>query len=113
MDKKLMKTRVVDMTGEELVSLIREASTDAPINNVHKEESTITNSKMLLRGYKELSVFLKCSVPTACRIVARGDISKPAIIRSGKTLLFNPDLVVQQLTAVDSRWQTCKDNKHN
>ncbi len=110
MDKKLMKTRVVDMTGEELVSLIREASVDAPINNVHKEEGTITNSKMLLRGYKELSAFLKCSVPTVCRMVARGDISKPAIIRSGKTLLFDPSLVLQQLAVVDSRWQAHKDN---
>lgn len=108
-----MKTRVVDMTGEELVALIKEATEGASSDNVRVRGDANLGDSHLLRGYKELAAYLKCSVPTACRMVTRGDIKMPAIIRSEKTLLFNPDLVVQQLAAVDSRWQARKDNKHN
>ena len=111
MDKELWNVRLVDLTAGELVSLIREAAQEASCNNVREYKSSASDSKVLLRGYKELSAFLKCSVPTACRMVTRGDISKPAIIRSGKTLLFDPELVVLQLAEVDSRWQIRKDVK--
>ena len=103
--------RIVDMTSEELVSLIREAMEAAACNNVREQQSLANNPKVLLRGYKELSAFLKCSVPTACRMVKRGDITPPAIIRNGKTLLFEPDLLIKQLAEVDSRWQIHKDAK--
>lgn len=111
MDKDLFNTRLVDMTGEELVSLIQEATQEISYNNVRDHQSTASGPKVLLRGYKELSAFLKCSVPTACRMVARGDITPPAIFRSGKTLLFDSELVVLQLAKVDSRWQIRKDAK--
>ena len=112
MDKELWNVRLVDLTAGELVSLIREAAQEASSNNNEREyKSSASGSKVLLRGYKELSAFLKCSVPTACRMVARGDITPPAIIRSGKTLLFDPELVVLQLAEVDSRWQIRKDAK--
>ena len=109
--KDLLNRRLVDMTGEELVSLIRQATEEETHNNECDHQSSSSGPKVLLRGYKELSTFLKCSVPTACRMVTRGDISKPAIIRSGKTLLFDPELVVLQLAEVDSRWQIRKDAK--
>ena len=111
MTETLLKTRLSDMTGEQLVSLIQDATEAARCNNVREHQSSASDSKVLLRGYKELSAFLKCSVPTACRMVARGDITPPAIIRSGKTLLFDPELVVLQLAEVDSRWQIRKDAK--
>jgi hypothetical protein len=47
-------------------------------------------------------------------MVARGDITPPAIIRSSrnsKMLLFQPELVLQQLAVVDSRWLIRKDAK--
>lgn len=103
--------RIVDMTGEELVSLIREAMEAAAYNNAREHQSSASSPKVLLRGYKELSAFLKCSVPTACRMVTRGDITPPAIIRNGKMLLFDPELVVLQLAEVDSRWQIRKNDK--
>ena len=99
------------MTGEELMSLIREAMEAAAYNNARERQSSASSPKVLLRGYKELSSFLKCSVPTACRMVTRGDITPPAIIRNGKTLLFEPDLLIKQLAEVDSRWQIHKDAK--
>ena len=100
------------MTGEQLVLLIQGATETATSNNnVRDGRNLSTSAKVLLRGYKELSAFLKCSVPTACRIVSRGDIRKPAIIRSAKTLLFDPELVVLQLPEVDSRWQINKNSK--
>ncbi len=111
MTETFLKTRLIDMTGEQLVSLIQDATEAARCNNVREHQSSASDSKVLLRGYKELSAFLKCSVPTACRMVARGDITPPAIIRSGKTLLFDPELVVLQLAEVDSRWQIRKDAK--
>ena len=111
MTETLLKTRLIDMTGEQLVSLIQDATEAARCNNVREHQSSASDSKVLLRGYKELSAFLKCSVPTTCRMVARGDITPPAIIRSGKTLLFDPELVVLQLAEVDSRWQIRKDAK--
>lgn len=115
MDKELWNVRLVDLTAGELVSLIREAAQEASSNNNEREyKSSASGSKVLLRGYKELSAFLKCSVPTACRMVARGDITPPAIIRcssNSKTLLFQPELVLQQLAVVDSRWQIRKDAK--
>jgi len=114
MTDSLLKTRLVDMTGEQLVSLIQEATEAATCNNVREHQSSACGSKALLRGYKELSAFLKCSVPTACRMVARGDITPPAIIRSSrnsKMLLFQPELVLQQLAVVDSRWLIRKDAK--
>ncbi len=112
MTETLLKTRLIDMTGEQLVSLIQDATEATRCNNnVREHQSLASDSQVLLRGYKELSAFLKCSVPTACRMVARGDITPPAIIRSGKTLLFDPELVVLQLAEVDSRWQIRKDAK--
>ncbi len=111
MDKDLFNTRLVDMTGEELVSLIQEANQEVSYNNVRDHQSSASGPKMLLRGYKELSAFLKCSVPTACRMVTRGDITSPAIFRRGKILLFDPELVLLQLAEVDSRWQIRKDVK--
>lgn len=107
----LLNRRLVDMTGEELVSLIRQATEEETHKNIRDHQSPSSGPKMLLRGYKELSTFLKCSVPTACRMVTRGDITSPAIIRSGKTLLFVPELVLQQLAEVDSQWQIHKDAK--
>ena len=112
MDSKVLKnTRLVDMTGEQLILLIQEATESATSNNVREGQSSSTSAKVLLRGYKELSAFLKCSIPTACRIVSRGDIRKPAFIRSGKTLLFDPELVLIQLSEVDSRWLVRKNAK--
>lgn len=113
MTETLLKTRLIDMTGEQLVSLIQDATEAARCNNVREHQSSASDSKVLLRGYKELSAFLKCSVPTACRMVSRGDIKTPAIIRSGKTLLFDPELVLKQLAELDSRWQTRKNCKCN
>lgn len=111
MTESLLKTRLVDMTGEELVALIKEAKEGASNdNNVRVRGDANLGNSLLLRGYKELAAYLKCSVPTACRMVSRGDIKTPAVIRSGKTLLFDPELVLKQLVELDSRWQTRKDN---
>ena len=113
MTDSLLKTRLVDMTGEELVSLIREATEEGAINNVRANVDSNKTAYSFLRGYKELAAYLKCSVPTVCRMVTRGDIRKPAIIRSGKTLLFVPEIVIRQLAEVDSRWQSKNTNEES
>lgn len=113
MNRNLKNIKLIEMTGEELVALIKEATEGASNDNVRVWGDVNLGDSALLRGYKELAAYLKCSVPTACRMVTRGDIKTPAIIRSGKTLLFDPELVLKQLAELDSRWKTRKDNKHN
>ena len=113
MDRNLRNIKLIEMTGEELVALIKEATEGTSSDNVRAWGDANLGVSALLRGYKELATYLKCSVPTACRMVTRGDIKTPAIIRSGKTLLFDPELVLKQLAELDSRWKTRKDNKHN
>ena len=112
MNRNLRNIKLIEMTGEELVALIKEAAEEASHDNV-RVRGDANSGDQLLRGYKELAAYLKCSVPTACRMVARGDIKTPAVIRSGKTLLFDPELVLKQLAELDSKWQIRKDNKHN
>ena len=111
--KDLLNRKLVEMTGEELVTLIMEATEGASSDNVRVWGDANLGDSVLLRGYKELAAYLKCSVPTACRMVSRGDIRAPAIIRSEKTLLFDSELVIKQLAELDSRWQTRKNDKHN
>lgn len=109
----LLNRKLMDMTGEEFVALIKKATEGASSDNVRGWGDANLGDSVLLRGYKELAAYLKCSVPTACRMVSRGDIRTPAIIRSEKTLLFDSELVLKQLAELDSRWQTRKNDKHN
>ena len=93
--------RVIDMTEQDLVELL--TRTQQP------EQEKVTGKakrieKKLLRGYKELAAFLHCHVSTANRKVACGDIHAPAVIRSGKMVLFDSDLVIEQLLELDSKW---------
>ena len=95
--KELLEKRAVDLTGEDFYQIVTAAinSTNTPMNEPQKPVR-------LLRGYKELAEFLHCSKATACRIVAKKDIHAPAIIRSGKTILFNTDLVLEQLSELNN-----------
>ncbi len=82
------------MTADELSELIRkEVQLISDGARAHVLEA---KARKLLRGYKELASFLKCSVSTACRKVACGDIHAPAIIRAGRTILFDEELVLEQ-----------------
>lgn len=100
-----MKKRCVDMIGEDIYNIVIAAinSTNTPMNEPQKPVR-------LLRGYKELAEFLHCSRPTASRIVARNDIHAPAVVKSGKTILFNVDLVLEQLSELGSRWNKVNKN---
>ena len=96
---ELLKKRGVDLTGEDIYNIVIAAinSTNTPMNEPQKPVR-------LLRGYKELAEFLHCSRATACRIVAIKDIHAPAVLKSGKTILFNTDLVLEQLSEHKNRW---------
>ena len=92
--------RLIDMTADELSELIRKE-----VQGIN-DDSRVSEAKesKLLRGYKELASFLKCSVSTAQRKVACGDIHAPAIIRAGRTILFDTNLVLDQLREIESKW---------
>ncbi len=104
--KELLEKRGIDLTGEDIYNIVIAAlnSTTAPMTEPQKPVK-------LIRGYKALSEFLQCSVPTACRMVARKDITPPAVIRRGKSLLFNTDLVLEQLIKIESKWYNQKQNE--
>ena len=88
-----LSKRVIDMTGEELIGYFTQAVTE--IINAREFEST--KPRHILRGYKELAAFLHCHASTVHRKVACADIHPPAVIRSGKMILFDADLVLEQL----------------
>ncbi len=88
-----LSKRVIDMTGEELIGYFTKTVTEI----INAREMERTKPRHILRGYKELTAFLHCHVSTANRKVACADIHPPAIIRSGKMILFDADLVLEQL----------------
>ena len=100
--KNFENRRVIDMTENELVELL--TKTQRPEQEKVTGKAAKRIEKKLLRGYKELAAFLHCHVSTANRKVACGDIHAPAVIRSGKMVLFDPDLVIEQLLELDSKW---------
>ena len=102
---ELLKKRCVDLTGEDIYQIVTVAIKSIDTPDIAPQKTT-----NLLRGYKALANFLQCSVPTACRMVARNDIHAPAVIRTGKLLLFNTELVLEQLMDVDSKFINPKQN---
>ncbi len=103
--KELLEKRTIDLTGEDFYQIVT-----AAIKSFDTSDITSQKTTNLLRGYKALANFLQCSVPTACRMVARNDIHAPAVIRTGKLLLFNTELVLEQLMDVDSKFINPKQN---
>ena len=81
-----LSKRVIDMTGEELIGYFTKAVTE--IINAREMESNKP---------KHLLAFLKCSPSSVNRMVACADIHPPAIIRVGRMVFFDADLVLEQL----------------
>ena len=107
-DANLLGKRVVDMTGEEIVSLIRD-TIDAAV--AEKPSTEQAKDKKLLHGKKELARALSVSVSTVSRWLAgpSATLTSPAVIRAGKVLLFDYDLVLEQLKDCEElRWNKRK-----
>ena len=99
--KQLLDKRVIDMTGQELFDLIGSAVQQATLRDVpeHKE-------KTILHGKKEIASALTVSTSTISRWLENGTIHAPAVIRADRVLLFDYDLVLEQIQASESlRWQ--------
>ena len=101
--KELLEKRVVDLTGEDIYNIVI-----AAINSTKASMTEPQKPVKLIRGYKALAEFLQCSLVTANRLVAQKDITPPAIIQTGRTILFNTDLVLEQLSEVESKWSKRK-----
>lgn len=96
------------MTGEEIVSLIRD-TIDAAV--AEKPSTEQAKDKKLLHGKKELARALSVSVSTVSRWLAgpSATLTSPAVIRAGKVLLFDYDLVLEQLKDCEElRWNKRK-----
>ena len=99
--EQLLNKRVIDMTGQELFDLIGSAVQQATLRDMpeHKE-------KRILHGKKEIASALTVSTSTISRWLENGTIHAPAVIRAERVLLFDYDLVLEQIQASEGiRWQ--------
>ena len=107
--EQLLTKRVIDMTGQELFDLIGSAVQQATLRDVpeHKE-------KTILHGKKEIASALTVSTSTVSRWLENGTIHAPAVIRAERVLLFDYDLVLEQIQASESlRWQGKSKGKNS
>ena len=105
--EQLLTKRVIDMTGQELFDLIGSAVQQATLRDVpeHKE-------KTILHGKKEIASALTVSTSTISRWLENGTIHAPAVIRAERVLLFDYDLVLEQIQASEGlRWQSKQNGK--
>ena len=106
---QLLDKRVIDMTGQELFDLIGSAVQQASLRDVpeHKE-------KTILHGKKEIASALTVSTSTVSRWLENGTIHAPAVIRAERVLLFDYDLVLEQIQASEGlRWQSKSKGKNS
>lgn len=107
--EQLLTKRVIDMTGQELFDLIGSAVQQATLRDVpeHKE-------KRILHGKKEIASALTVSTSTISRWLENGTIHAPAVIRAERVLLFDYDLVLEQIQASEGlRWQSKQNGKNS
>lgn len=99
--EQLLNKRVIDMTGQELFDLIGSAVQQATLRDVPENKE-----KRFLHGKKEIASALTVSTSTISRWLENGTIHAPAVIRAERVLLFDYDLVLEQIQASESlRWQ--------
>ena len=81
------------MTGQELFDLIGSAVQQASLRDDMPEKK----EKKLLHSKKEIATALSVSVSTISRWLDDSTIHAPAVIRADRVLLFDYDLVIEQL----------------
>ncbi len=100
--EQLLNKRVIDMTGQELFDLIGSAVQQATL----RDDMPVNKEKKLLHGKKEVAAALSVSTSTISRWLDSSTIHAPAVIRADRVLLFDYDLVIEQLQACEGlRWQ--------
>lgn len=82
---QLLDMRIIDMTGEEFLSLIKSA-----------QEEPADEIPQIVNGIKGLAQLLGVSRATAQRIKASGDID-PAITQVGHNIFIRADLALELL----------------
>lgn len=91
--------RLIDLTTDELISIVRNA-----INGLESTSEEPKRPKHLLHGLKEMAAWLHVSVPTISRMVRRGDLRPPAVVKIQRTVLFDTEEAMMQLQEIDSKW---------
>ena len=108
--EQLLNKRVIDMTGQELVDLICSAVHRATLS----EDMPEHKEKRILHGKKEIASALTVSTSTISRWLENGTIHAPAVIRADRVLLFDYDLVLEQIQASEGlRWQSKSKGKNS
>ena len=108
--KQLLEKRVIDMTGQELFDLIGSAVQQATL----RDDMPSQKEKRILHGKKEIASALTVSTSTISRWLENGTIHAPAVIRADRVLLFDYDLVLEQLQASEGlRWQGKANGKNS
>ena len=98
------------MTGQELFDLIGSAVQQATL----RDDMPSQKEKRILHGKKEIAAALTVSTSTISRWLENGTIHTPAVIRADRVLLFDYDLVLEQLQASEGlRWQGKANGKNS
>ena len=98
------------MTGQELFDLIGSAVQQATL----RDDMPVNKEKKLLHGKKEIAAALSVSTSTISRWLENGTIHAPAVIRAERVLLFDYDLVLEQIQASEGlRWQRNQNGKNS
>lgn len=108
--EQLLTKRVIDMTGQELFDLIGSAVQQATL----RDDMPKNKEKRILHGKKEIASALTVSTSTISRWLENGTIHAPGVIRADRVLLFDYDLVLEQLQASEGlRWQGKSNGKNS
>ena len=95
----LRSKRLIDLTTDELISIVR-----CTISGLESTSEDSKRPKHLLHGLKEMAAWLHVSVPTISRMVRRGDLRPPAVVKIQRTVLFDTEEAMMQLQEIDSKW---------
>ncbi len=95
----LRSKRLIDLTTDELISIVR-----CTISGLESTSEDSKRPKHLLHGLKEMAAWLHVSVPTISRMVRRGDLRPPAVVKIQRTVLFDTEEAIKQLQEIDSKW---------
>lgn len=105
--QELLGRRIIDLTGEELSQLIYDATVRAYNNVLHESGGDKQVQPNLVRGIRSLAERLNVSESKVKSMIRSGELSEPALIRSGRVIWFNWDEVTKQVGEdVVNKWQT-------
>ena len=91
LSEAFLQTPLAELSVKDFVNLMKEYRPSADTASEH-----LFDEDVWLSGYKNLSKYLHCSVPTVCRLVKSGKLN-PAIRKIGATYWFDKSMIYNLL----------------